>query len=265
MLAHRTLKRVAKAAFEPRHYRALKNSILKYERPLDGLFRYLFEAGRYPVVMPIRTPLGVVRPVIYSHHDMLTINEIFCREDYLCGEQIETVVDIGSNIGISGLYFLTRNSTSFVYLFEPLPRNAARLLKNLDGFKKRFEFWPVAVALWDGEAEMGVEETGRYGGIGLGRETNLRVTCRKASSVLREVLDKHAEIDVLKIDIEALEDEILASIPEDMLRSIKHIFIERGYTKNPLPSTHDYTQDGPIARFRRKAGVLESMAKEENA
>jgi FkbM family methyltransferase len=235
-----------------RHYRALKNSFLRYERPFDSLFRYLFAAGRYPVAVPIRTPLGVVRPVIYSHHDMLTVNEVFCREDYRCGERIRVVVDLGSNIGLSALYFLTRNREAFAYLFEPLPRNGERLLENLRDFEDRYEFHPVAVTLSDDEAEFGFEETGRYGGVGLKRERVMRVPCREVSSVLRGILEKRGEIDVLKIDIESLEEEILGAIPQDLLRRIKQIFVEYNYARNPLAFTHDYVQDGGIAKFARR-------------
>ena len=252
MLGNRSLKRVGKAIFWARNYRALKNSLLNYERPFDGLMRYLFQVGQYPVAMPIRTPLGVVRPVIYSHHDMLTVSEIFCREDYECGAQVRTVVDFGSNIGLSALYFLTRNSEAFVYLFEPQPVNCEKLVKNLEHFMGRYAFYPVAIALWDGEAEMGIEETGRYGGIGMGHDTKIRVPCQEVGGVLRGILEKRGEIDVLKIDIESLEEEILAAIPQDLLRSIKQIFVEHYYTKNALPLTHDYVQDGPIASFRRR-------------
>jgi len=44
--------------------------------------------------------------------------EIFCRLDYLAKTDIKVVVDIGSNIGISALYFLSRNKQAKCYLFE---------------------------------------------------------------------------------------------------------------------------------------------------
>ncbi len=28
-------------------------------------------------------------------HDMFTVNEVFCREDYACGPETRTVVDVG--------------------------------------------------------------------------------------------------------------------------------------------------------------------------
>jgi len=54
---------------------------------------------------------------------MLTVNEIFCREDYYCNGSVNVVVDLGSNIGLSALYFLSRNDKAKVYLFEPDPKN----------------------------------------------------------------------------------------------------------------------------------------------
>ena len=44
-------------------------------------------------------------------------------------------VDFGSNIGISALYFLTRNPSVQVYLFEPVPSNIERLRENLKGYE----------------------------------------------------------------------------------------------------------------------------------
>ena len=68
----------------------------------------------------MRTPAGVVAPTLHSSHDMFTVNEVFCREDYACGPGIRTVVDVGSNIGISALYFLTRDAG------VPLPGSTSR-------------------------------------------------------------------------------------------------------------------------------------------
>ncbi len=47
------------------------------------------------------------------------------------GPRARVVVDIGSNIGISALYFLTRNPACRCWLYEPVPRNVERLRANL--------------------------------------------------------------------------------------------------------------------------------------
>lgn len=41
---------------------------------------------------------------------MMTFNEIFLRMDYFLPEDARTVLDLGSNKGISALYFLTRHA-----------------------------------------------------------------------------------------------------------------------------------------------------------
>lgn len=252
MLGDRSVGTVTSALFQRRHYRAAKNMLSTYQYPADALRRYLFGAGDYPATIPIKTPLGLITPTVYSHHDILTINEIFCREDYRCPGDSKTIVDFGSNIGLSALYFLTRNKAAFAYLFEPLPQNAERLQKNLRDFAGRYEFSPVAVALTDGEVEFGYEESGRYGGIGLAREKSIRVPCRGANQILKEIVDCHEEIDVLKIDIESLEKEILLNIPGDLLKRIKNIFmeIEPMFDTNPLIATHRLQRYGDVAQFR---------------
>lgn len=251
LLGGRSLKTIAGAVFDPRHYRAAKNMLLKYPRPFDGMVRYLFATGDYPTSITIKTPTGNITATIYSHDDMLTVNEIFCREDYRCPSHCKTIVDFGSNIGISALYFLSRCPDAFVYLFEPLPQNAERLRKNLRGFENRYEFFQTAVALTTGEVEFGYDETGRYGGIGIAHKKKIRVPCRSANEILNELIIRRGDIDVLKIDIESLEKEILLSLPDCVLRRIKNIFLETKpmFTANPLAPTHGLYRYGNVARF----------------
>lgn len=255
LLADRKLGTVVTAVLHVPHYRAVANMFLRYEHPMVALQRYLFGWGEYPYSLRLNTPLGRIEPVLYSHDDILTLNEIFCRGDYRCPSDVRTIVDFGSNIGLSALYFLTLNRNAFAYLFEPLPGNVGRLRKNLRGFENRYECSEVAVALADGEADFGFEESGRYGGIGLAREKTIRVPCRAANGILNDILARRGEIDVLKIDIESLEREILLGIPCEILKRLGNIFVEVDpmFKKNPLPLTHHYRRYGTVARFSRRA------------
>ena len=103
--------------------------------------------------------------------------------------------------------------------------------------------------------EFGVEPTGRYGGVGIAGMETIQVACRDAIRVLTEILDAHGRIDVLKIDIEALEKEILLGLPERILRKIRKIFIEQSFDRNPLLGLFDYEQHGSVARFRLREQV----------
>ena len=70
---------------------------------------------------------------------MFTVNEVFCRRDYPVPPGARSVVDIGSNIGLSALFFLTRDESCRCWLYEPVPANVERLRANLRAFADRFE------------------------------------------------------------------------------------------------------------------------------
>lgn len=253
----RSIQAILKAPFEGRHYRAALNMARTFHRPGRAFLRYLFDGGRYPSRVTLRTPAGVVNATLYSHHDLLTVNEVFCRRDYGCETKASVVVDFGSNIGISGLYFLTRNPAAHVYMFEPLPMNIERLRGNLQPYQARFTLCEAAVGLDDGEVSFGYESSGRYGGVGLEHEHQMMVRCRAANAVLEEIIARHGRIDVLKIDIESMEQEIVRGLGW-RAQHIEHVFVEQSFTGNPLEPTHTYRQYGSIARFHRKdaqAGV----------
>lgn len=254
-IGNRDWRVVARSCFQRRHYTAFYNSWKNYERPIDSIRRYLFGAGDYPAQVRLRTPTGVVSPTIYSHDDMLTINEIFCRLDYAVRGDEEVIVDFGSNIGLSGLYFLSHCPRGYCYLFEPVPSNVERLERNLRGYEGRYSLSACAVGVLDGVVEFGVEPTGRYGGVGIAAAETIRVACRDATRVLTEVLDVHGRIDVLKVDIEALEKEILLRLPVPVLRKIRQIFVEQSFDRNPFPDLFAYEQRGSVARFRLREEI----------
>ena len=193
---------------------------------LEVARRYFLGGGAYPYRCRVRTPLGLVEPTLYSHHDVWTVVEIFCREDYRAPAQTETVVDIGSNIGISALYFLTRGEACHAYLYEPDPRNAARLRANLAPFAGRWQLREVAVGPEQGVVEFGREPTGRYGAVGAQTSDILLVPCLEINRVLAEVLDSEREVDVLKIDTEGLEAPTVAAIRPELLERITLIYFE---------------------------------------
>jgi len=249
----RDIKRTLGAIFGRQNYTAAANMLRIYERPLEMYKRYLFALGDYPAVARVRTPIGPFNLKMYSSADVLTVNEIFCRGDYRTGPGESVFVDFGSNIGVSAAYFLTRNRIGFAYLFEPLPQNVERLRQNLVGLDGRYALEISAVGLENGKVDFGWEPTGRYGGIGNKVGGWISVNCLDSNDVLRRVLDKHGKIDVLKIDIETLEQEVTKRIPIDIARRIGKIYVENRFISNPLSQTHDYRQYGSIARFLLKA------------
>jgi FkbM family methyltransferase len=157
---------------------------------------------------------------------MLTVNEIFCRLDYKAAENIKVAVDLGSNIGLSALYFLSRNDESQCYLYEPDKRNIEKLRMNLRDFSGRYLLCENAVSNESGQLEFGIEPTGRYGGIGIKSEEKIVVDCLEINDVLESVLAEHEFIDILKIDTEGVEIDTVGAIGSDSLRRIKRIYLE---------------------------------------
>lgn len=77
------------------------------------------------------------------------------------------------------------------------------------------------------------------------------VPCHAANDVLSDILDKHAELDVLKVDIESLEKELVEQIPAEMKERIKTILIEQSYESNPYGDIYRFQQYGRVARFEQ--------------
>ena len=204
---------------------------LRYPTFAENFRRYLTSWGDYPYRCRIRTPLGEVAPTLFSSDDMRTVNEIFCRGDYACDGHVKVVVDVGANIGISALYFLTRNPNCYVYCYEPNPTNVERLRENLSAYTARFSIEQAAIWTHDGEVQFTTEPTGRYGRVGGGAGT-LTVACREINSVLDEAVAREGRIDVLKIDTEGSEEPLVRSIRRDLLARIDTLFYE---SVRPMP------------------------------
>ena len=216
-------------------YRALVNIFLFFKSPAVVLIRYIFEIGSYPKEFFIRTPLGLQCITAFSHHDLITIVECFGKLDYKAKKDISLVVDFGSNIGVSALYFLTRNKSIKVYLFEPVPKNIERLKINLKGFENRYELKEFAVGVEKGKYDFACDQTGRYGGLVKGgasyfskwdSENIISVQVVLANEVLKEILRQHAFVDILKIDVEGYENKILSHLEKEVLSNIKLIYAE---------------------------------------
>ena len=229
-IGERKFKQLFKALFGKQHYIALTKMFLVCQKPFDCFGRYFFGWGEYPIGIELRTPLGKIKPLIYSYQDMITVNEIFFRTDYALNRDAKVVVDIGSNIGISALFFLTRNNFCKTYLFEPDPRNTEKLKNNLEDYTNRYIINESAVSDETGIKKFGRDVSGRYGG--LSRETGdyIEVKCLHINEALDNILKLEKEIDVLKLDIEGEELKVLQAIDQKYLEKIKTIYFEIDFT-----------------------------------
>lgn len=234
------------------NWRGLKGLILNSVDPIEMLARYYWKKGSYPFIARLRTPIGEIELELYSRDDLVTVHEIFFRQDYyVAGMQatrLRTAVDFGANIGVASAYFLTRNTEAKVYSYEPVPANVARTRKNLAFFSARVELNECAVGNHDGIVGFGVEPTGRYGGIGLSHVTQIEVPCRHGERELKRILQQNERIDMLKLDIEDMEIPVIKSLAPQTLGAIGCIVAECDGNEVSLPG-FAYEQYLSVARF----------------
>lgn len=247
MLGNRSLRTLMAAPFQKRQYIALINMWRNGPGALAFLYRYLTGKGAYPWNYTLRTPVGPVQVEIYTHHDLLTVNEIFFRRDYQAEESLRHVVDVGSNIGISALYFLTRNAQSTCDLYEPDERNITKLKKTLAGYENRYTLHPVAVSDYSGQVRFGREQTGRYGGIYFEAGEFIEVRCEHINQVLQRAIDAGHRIDILKADIEGAELQVARGIDPDYYPHISRMYLEwKGQVGLPAEQWREQAYGGVV-------------------
>jgi FkbM family methyltransferase len=237
-IADRAVGRILTAPFRWRHWYALARIVTTFDRPAAASARYITNRGRYPWQPTLRTPLGPVSVTLADRHDLLTVNEVFCRRDYGSAAR-STVVDIGANIGLATLFFLTRDPEARVWAFEPDPANVARLRETLTGFESRYSLSALAVTQ-DDVASVRFVPAGRYGRVASAGDAGLEVPAISIAQALRQVAQEAGAIDLVKIDTEGTERELAAAIPSDV--EVREIRYEDGegrvatVRRTPIPS-----------------------------
>jgi FkbM family methyltransferase len=244
LLNDRSLWLIARNVARWSNYYALARVNRVYEHPLAAASRYLLGGGEYPCPVRVRTPTGPQAVTLFNSQDAVTVHEIFCREDYKCPSPPRVIVDLGSNIGVSALYFLTRSPSAYCELYEPDPRNVPKLLLNLQAFSDRFTLHETAVADREGVLPFSREPTGRYGRLNLKADVphavpgtlkdqaqtqesgTIKVRVEHINTVLSQAIARHGTIDLLKVDTEGTELATVRAIDPAIRSHIRRIVIE---------------------------------------
>lgn len=248
----RKLAAVGLAPLQPRHYRAIRRMYRRSPAFIETLWRYLLKRGDYPWDCRVLTSVGPVTFTLLSPDDMLTVNEVFFREDYPVPPNLGCVVDIGANVGVTAAFFLAYGGATTCYAFEPNPVNLERLRAHLQGFEDRLVISDAAVGTRNATATFGVEPTGRYGGIGVETGQQIEVTMRDINDVLEEILGREDRIDLVKVDIEGLELPVVSSIRPHLLSRIDRIYFEHEQPINPHPAAFRLEFSSMTCRLLRR-------------
>jgi FkbM family methyltransferase len=144
--------------------------------------------------------------------DISLLHDVFVREEYGLVRELPApavVVDLGSNVGISLLFFRTLFPDASLYGFEPDPRSFQTLEGNIASLGN-VRVSNVAVGAEDGERDFFSDPT-RGASSSLIRRKPSQVKGRARVVSLDTLLEERPEVDLLKFDIEGAEYAVFAA------------------------------------------------------
>ncbi len=142
----------------------------------------------------------------------------------------KTVVDIGANTGTFALIACAANPDALVYAFEPVPRVYERLVNNvaLNGWQERCIVQNIAISNTEGilkihipYVEMPVSASLKADGFRAGDSYLADVTVKTLDSVC-----SGKQIDLIKMDVEGVEEQVLLGMREILQHSAPAIIAE---------------------------------------
>ena len=244
-----------KRIFQIENYFAISKFFNIHKKPFNAIFSEIFSSGRYPRLLHFNSPTGTAKVNLYSANDFSTFNLIFCREDYFYSQKYKIVLDIGSNIGLSAVYWLTRNDKTIVYCYEPSSKNFTKLKENLKEFKDRFFIYKNAVSSKNFSSYLNLEESGVYNSLnnekGLNFYEKEKCDVLSINSCIDKIIKKHGKIHIIKIDNEGEEVKTVASIDKKFWNLIDCLNVDGESVQEFVPSIFSYSKVGSAQRFYR--------------
>jgi len=185
-----------------------------------GLFKnanqlYQFNIGKYQI------------DCFYSRYNVFLVKEIFVDQIYSVKKNIEinSILDLGSNIGLSVIHFKTRFPLATIHAYEP-DKNSFRLLKKntTQNNLKQIYINEAAVStesgfLYASESLEKASVNSRF--VKDGNDEANRVVSKNINEVL------NGNFDVVKMDIEGGEWALFRKIvDENLITKANHWFVE---------------------------------------
>jgi FkbM family methyltransferase len=159
---------------------------------------------------------------------MTMYSEIFLKRiyDFRADNNNPLIIDCGSNIGLSVIFFKNQYPDAEIHAYEPDPNVFTQLEKNISPYLFKKVFLRES-AIWKNDEDISfMSQGGSSGKIGIDAGSIKVRTTR-----LRSLLNK--TVDFLKIDIEGAEYEVLKDCALE-LHNVKNLFIEyHSFTEEP--------------------------------
>ena len=162
--------------------------------------------------------------VVDAHSYLSMLNEIFDKNNYKFISEVEDplIIDCGSNIGLSVIFFKALYPKSRIIAFEPDKEVFCALEKNI----KSFNLTGIDLhnqAVWSRDGKINFLAEGSWGGKIVENKNDDDDGYLVDSIRLKNYLNE--KISLLKIDIEGAEDIVLADCAEN-LKNVENLFVE---------------------------------------
>lgn len=211
------------------NWMAIPRAFAVFAKPFE--FFWHASNGTFPQKVEVRSPTGPVIIKLRNFESLKTCYSVFCREDYKTSPRRSFMaLDLGANIGVAALYFLSRNRANRVRCYEPDPTNLDLLYRNLDPYKERVEIVEKAVAPSSGTGTLFRATDGKHSSLrqdvavynGFAAEVPTELIA--FDEVLRAASD-NPEV-VVKIDVEGIETDLIRSVEFGNYPYVRRLLVE---------------------------------------
>ena len=162
--------------------------------------------------------------------------DIFKREPYKFNFNINSpfIIDCGSNIGLSVIYFKINYPNAKVIAIEPDPLLFEILKKNLESFGFN-DVILIQKAVWYEDGIIKFKQEGGFSGQISNNDDSNEIV--EVTSIALDKVLKDKSIGFLKIDIEGAENEIFTNT-SPILNNVDNVFIEYHSRKDDKQCLH---------------------------
>lgn len=172
---------------------------------------------------------------IEVYHEIFKENDHFLHKDFLLSDA-ECIIDIGANEGFYMLRVAQENPKARIICVEPNPFAFEILMKNIES-NNMINVCPINKAVTSDGRSVDMEFISQIPAIGGARLRDVErpwlrddiIQKRTVPSLtIEQILAQHAikKVDILKIDVEGMEDEIAKSL-EPIAPKIQRVVMER--------------------------------------
>jgi len=174
-------------------------------------------APQFKKARPVKINVsGKPATLLIKHQlDFDVYHDTFIKEEYdfTPTQQPQIILDLGSNIGSTAVYFAVKYPNAHIYCFEPDPENIKRFEQNTSPFKNRITLIPKAVWKESNKTLTFYVVPNRHWSSSLvpreGAGTEVEVNTVSLDDAMLNLGLEH--IDILKFDIEGAEYEVFSA------------------------------------------------------